>query len=78
MIGVGYNDISINLKSEVKISEFQKTFKIEYRDKLIFPKEDITNNNLILEFNFVDTDDNIINKKVEMALVSIQNDKSTK
>ena len=76
LVGVGYNDISNNLLREIQIFNLLKSFKIEYHDKLSLPKELLTNN-LTLEFNFVDTDNNNINKKIEILMMAAKNDKST-
>lgn len=77
LVGVGYNSISNNIPKEIEISEFQKTFKIEYYDKLLVNRELFNNNNLMLDFNFIDTDNNVINKKIEILVMSAKNDKST-
>lgn len=77
LLGVGYNTASNTILSETEISEFQKTFKIYYYDKLLLPKEMVVKNNLILEFKFIDTEDNVINKKIEILVMSAKNDKST-
>ena len=78
LFGVGYSDVSEIISQEMEISKFQKTFKAEYHDKLPFSKDIITNNNLILEFRFIDINDNQINKKIEIILIPTNNDKSTK
>ena len=78
IVGVGLNGISNNNVKDISIYEFQKGLKIYYHDKLLVPKEKIINNNLILEFNFIDTEDNIINKKIEILVMSANNYKSTK
>ena len=77
LLGVGYNDASNNVVKEFYIFEFQKAFKIYYHDKMLISKEEITNSNLILEFNFVDIDDNVINKKIEILIMTPSDDKST-
>lgn len=77
LVGVGYNSISNNIPEEIEISEFQQTFKIEYYDKLLVNRELFNNNNLILNFNFIDTDNNVINKKIEILVMPANKDKST-
>lgn len=77
LVGVGYNDASNTLVKEISISEFQKIFKIYYHDKVPISNEEIINNGLELEFNFIDINDNVINKKLKIIAVSTNNDKST-
>lgn len=77
LVGVGLNEISNNNVKEISISELQKNLKIYYHDKLLVPKEKLINNNLILEFNFIDENSNIINKRIEISIIPANNDKST-
>lgn len=77
LVGVGLNGISNNNVKEISISELQKNLKIYYHDKLLVPKEKLINNNLILEFNFIDENSNIINKRIEISIIPANNDKST-
>ncbi len=77
IIGVGYNNVSNITSKEMQISEFQKNFKIYYHDKSLLSKEEIINNNMLLEFNFIGIDNNIVNQKIEILLVPANNDKST-
>ena len=77
IVGVGYSDTTDIMAKKVPISEFQEDLKIHYSDRLMPSKENIINNNLMLEFNFVDTADNIINKKIEILIMAPNDDKST-
>ena len=77
LVGVGYNDASNTLIKEISISEFQKTLKIYYHDKVPLSNEEVINNGLELKFNFIDIDDNVIDKKIKIMAVPINNDKST-
>ena len=77
LVGVGYTNNSSNNPDKIQISEFQQTFKIYYYDRLPISKKLVTNNNLILEFNFIDENDNVINKKLQILVISAKNDKST-
>ena len=76
-VGVGYNDAINTLIKEISISEFQKTLKIYYHDKVPLSNEEVITNGLELEFNFIDIDNNVIDKKIKIMAVPINNDKST-
>ena len=74
ILGFGYDSEIENLTSPISVQEFLQNFTINYRDEVNIPMDEIVNNNLILEFNFIDEEDNIINKQIEISLIPVEKD----
>ena len=77
LFGFGYSHRNENLINEQSISEFQNDFKINYYDKIDMNRNLILKNNILIDINFVDIDNNIINKKIDILLIPKEKSKST-
>ena len=77
LFGFGYNLTNENLHGPMSIYEFLDNFKIDYNDKFVTSKEWLVANNITLRLNFIDINDNQINKEIEIILVPHKEDKST-
>ena len=77
LVGTGYVGVSNNMEREIQISEFQKVFRIDYYDKLPISKQEIIDSELILEYSFIDANNDTINKRIGILIMTPSNDKST-
>ena len=69
LFGFGYNTTNYNLINPISIKELMKKMVIDYSDNINISKEEIINNNVILEFNFIDTENNQISKSIELIIL---------
>lgn len=77
IFGFGYRATSEPLNKPIMISKFMDELIINYTDEINLNRQEIINNNMVLELTFTDTNDNIINKKIEIALIPKKEVKST-
>ena len=77
IFGLGYGTETENFSDITTINELMNSFTIDYIDKNNIDKKELIDNKLIIEFIFIDENNNKITKNIECVLFMRTSDDST-
>lgn len=73
--GYGYMDMFNNMEEEYTVKDFSEKFNINYNGPTNLLKNKIIQNNITITLRFLDSQDNEIIKKIEIALIPLKSQK---
>lgn len=69
IFGYGSNEIGNQIENEFTIKEIASTFRMNYTGEIELKKENIIDNKIVLIINFLQKDNTIITKEIEISLL---------